>query len=115
MEARLRTEVSICEQQCGFHADAIFDLSLLTEKYRIGQRELHCVFLNLEKAHDRVPREELWHCMRKSGVVVQDMYESCKTVVKCAVGVSKEFKVEVGLHQGSPLSPFLFAMVKAYR
>ncbi|KAK2918243.1 hypothetical protein Q8A73_004989 [Channa argus] len=43
--------------------------------------------------------------------VVQDMYESCKTVVRCAVGVTEEFKVEVGLHQRSGLSPFLFALV----
>ena len=34
----------------------------------------------------------------------QDMYGSCKTVVRCAMGVTEEFKVEVGLHQGSALS-----------
>ncbi|KAK3558157.1 hypothetical protein QTP86_011880 [Hemibagrus guttatus] len=49
------------------------------------------VLTNLEKAYDRVPREELWYCMRKSGVaekyvrVVQDMYERSRTVVRCAV------------------------------
>ncbi|KAK3522383.1 hypothetical protein QTP86_008917 [Hemibagrus guttatus] len=75
------------------------------------------VLENLEKAYDRVSREELWYCMRKSGVaekyvrVVQDMYERSRTVVRCAVGQTEEFKVEVGLHQGSALSPFLFAMV----
>ncbi|KAK3554684.1 hypothetical protein QTP70_032664, partial [Hemibagrus guttatus] len=85
--------------------------------YRDGQRELHCVFVDLEKAYDRVPREELWYCMRNSGVaekyvrVVQDMYERSRTVVRCAVGQTEEFKVEVGLHQGSALSPFLFAIV----
>ncbi|KAK3556662.1 hypothetical protein QTP70_011926 [Hemibagrus guttatus] len=75
------------------------------------------VLENLEKAYDRVPREELWYCMRKSGVaekyvrVVQDMYERSRTVVRCAVGQTEEFKVEVGLHQGSALSPILFAIV----
>ncbi|KAK3535793.1 hypothetical protein QTP70_021102, partial [Hemibagrus guttatus] len=75
------------------------------------------VLTYLEKAYDRVPREELWYCMRKSGVaekyvrVVQDMYERSRTVVRCAVGQTEEFKVEVGLHQGSALSPFLFAIV----
>ena len=39
------------------------------------------------------------------------MYESCKKVVRCVVGVTEEFKVEVRQYRGSPLSPFLFAMV----
>ena len=50
-------------------------------------------------------RDELWFCMKKSAVaekcvrVMQDLYESRKTVVRCAVGVTEEFMVEVGLHQ----------------
>ncbi|KAK3559294.1 hypothetical protein QTP86_010737 [Hemibagrus guttatus] len=122
VEARLRKVVEICEQQYGFMprkstTDAIFAPRILMEKYRDGQRELHCVFVDLEKAYDRVPREELWYCMRKSGVaekyvrVVQDIYERSRTVVRRAVGQTEEFKVEVGLHQGSALSPFLFAIV----
>ncbi|KAK3505596.1 hypothetical protein QTP70_004946 [Hemibagrus guttatus] len=122
VEARLRKVVEICEQQYGFMprkstTDAIFALRILMEKYSDGQRELHCVFVDLEKAYDRVPREELWYCMRKSGVaekyvrVVQDMYERSRTVVRCAVGQTEEFNVGVGLHQGSALSPFLFAIV----
>ncbi|KAK3511784.1 hypothetical protein QTP70_021803, partial [Hemibagrus guttatus] len=102
VEARVRKVVEICEQQYGFMprkstTDAIFALRILMEKYRDGQRELHCVFVDLEKAYDRVPREELWYCMRKSGVaekyvrVVQDMYERSRTVVRCAVGQTEDF------------------------
>ncbi|KAK3508196.1 hypothetical protein QTP70_017107 [Hemibagrus guttatus] len=89
------------------------------QEYKELQRRVkeRRTYTDLEKAYDRVPREELWYCMRKSGVaekyvrVVQDMYERSRTVVRCAVGQTEEFKVEVGLHQGSALSPFLFAIV----
>ena len=97
--------------------DAMFALRMLMEKYREGQRELHCVFVDLQKAYDRVLWEELWYCMRKSEIVekyvqlVQDMYEGSETVVRCAIGTTKSFQVKVGLHQGSALSPFLFAVI----
>ncbi|KAK3563688.1 hypothetical protein QTP86_034395 [Hemibagrus guttatus] len=110
VEARLRKVVEICEQQYGFMprkstTDTIFALRILMEKYRDGQRELHCVFVDLEKAYDRVPREELWYCMRKSGVVekyvrvVQDMYESSRTGVLSA-SVMDQWSEEV--RQESP-------------
>ena len=84
--------------------DAMFFLRMLMEKYRKGQRELDCVLVYLEKAYDRVPKEELWYCIRKSGIaeryvpLVQDMSKGSKTVVRCAVGSTESFKVKVGLH-----------------
>ena len=72
---------------------------MLIRKYREGQRSLPCVFVALEKADDRVLREELWCCMRKSGEsekyvrVVQGMYVIYKTVVRCAVDVMEELQV----------------------
>ena len=112
IEARLRDRVEISKQQYGFMpgkrtTDVMFALRMLMEKYKQGQRELHCVFVDLEKPYDSVPWEELWYCMRKSGIVekyvqlVQDMYEGSETVVRCAVGTTENFKVKVGLHQGS--------------
>ena len=122
IEARLRDNVEINKQHYGFMpgkgtTQAMFALRMLMEKYRKGQRELHYVFADLKKTYDRVPREELWYCMRKSGIVkkyvrlVQDKYEESETVVRCAVGTTEIFKVKVSLHQGSALSPFLFAVV----
>ena len=112
IEARLRDKVEISKQQYGFMpgketTNTMFALKMLMEKYREGQSELYCVFVDPEKAYHRVPREKLWYCMRKSGIVekyvqlVQDMYEGSERVVRCAVGTKKSFKVKVGLHQGS--------------
>ena len=39
------------------------------------------------------------------------MYEGSETVLRCAVGPTESFKVKVGLHQGSALSLFLFAVI----
>ena len=39
------------------------------------------------------------------------MYEGSVTVVRCVVGIDRGVKVEVGLHQGWALSPFLFEVV----
>ena len=121
IKARLRDRVEINKQQYGFMpgkgtTDAMFALRMLMEKYREGQRELHCVFADLKKAYDRVPRDELWYCMRKSGIVekyvrlVQGMYKDSEAVVRCAIETTESFKDKVELHQGSALSPFLFAV-----
>ena len=43
------------------------------------------MLIDLEKAYDRVPREELYWCMRDKGVpekyirVIRDMYTECET------------------------------------
>ena len=56
----------------------------------IGKNRKDCimVFIDLEKAYHRVPRQEVWRCMREKGVpekyvmIVQDMYEGARTRVK---------------------------------
>ena len=43
--------------------------------------------------------------------LVRDIYRGYKTVVRRAAGESNSFGVEVGLHQGSALSPYLFLLL----
>ena len=122
VERRLRSELTVTEQQYGFipgksTTDALFALRVLMEKYREGHKELHCVFVDLEKAYDKVPIEEVWYCIRKSGLaekyvrIVEDMYDDSITAVRCAVAVTDGYELKVELHQGSALSPCLFSMV----
>ena len=121
IEARTRKEMTIAEQQFGFlpgrsTTDAIFCLRMLLEKWTEGQKAVHCAFIDLEKAYDRVPREELCECLRLAEAsecyvrIIKDMYDGA-TTVRSAARLTEKFKVGVGLHQGLALSPFPFAII----
>ncbi|XP_063601122.1 uncharacterized protein LOC134777215 [Penaeus indicus] len=70
-----------------------------------------------EKTYDRVPRGEVWRCLRERNVsekyirLVQDMYEGATTQARSSVGLTEKFSVAVGLHQGSSLSPHIFDLI----
>ena len=100
IEARIKKEVTIGEQQFGFMpgrsiTDAIFCLRMLLEKSTEGQKAVHCAFIDLEKAYDSVPREELWECLRLAETsecyiqIIQDMYDGATTTVRSAAGLTK--------------------------
>lgn len=63
----------------------MFILRKLTEKYWSKGKKLLYVFVDLKKVFDRVSRKVIWYCLRK-------MYD-------------------LGVRQGSMLSPLLFAIV----
>ena len=46
----------------------MYAFRVLIKYKKKGQKELHCGFVGIEKAYDRVLREELWYCMRKFGM-----------------------------------------------
>ena len=93
IEKRIRCETSISGNQFGFMPgkstmEPLFCVRQLVEKYREKKKKLCMVFIDLEKAYDRVPREVLkWALMRKEVPkayinLIQDMYDSSSTSVK---------------------------------
>ncbi|XP_063375027.1 uncharacterized protein LOC134662685 [Cydia amplana] len=90
------------------------------EKNRENKTDLHMIFIDLEKAFDRVPRKLIWQSLRAQNVpewyvhLVMDMYKEVKTKVRSPAGTSEQFDVKVGVHQGSALSPLIFNLVMNY-
>ena len=122
LEKRIRCQVSIDNMQFGFMpgkgtTDAIFIMRQVQEKHQAMKKKLYYAFVDLEKEFDRVPREVVRWALRKLGVdewlirTVIALYTEDCTVVRTYAGLSESFEVKVGLHQGSVLSPLLFAAV----
>ena len=78
---------------------------------------LYLSFVEIKKAFDSIPRKVMKWVMRKKGLpevtvrVVVSLCCGAKTKVRVASELSEEFLVKVDVHQGSVLSPLLFAIV----
>ena len=97
--------------------DGMFALRQLVEKRLEMQGRMAVGFVDLAKAYDTVPREMVMATVRWTGVpeaetrMVEAMYERTKRRVVVGSGLSEEFPVNIGLRQGSALSPLLFIMM----
>ena len=74
-------------------------------------------FVDFEKASDTVPREMVMVTLRWKEVpeaevrLVEEMYKGTKGRVLVGLRMSVEFCANIGLRQGSALSPFMFVMM----
>ena len=116
---RMRGKVEVAEEQFGFMpgrgtTNAIFNVSQITEKYRVKERDLHMVVIDLKKEYGSVPREELWRYLRENMVpaklvrLIKELYRNVKIRVRKGVRTTDGFEVKVCQHQGSALNPILF-------
>ena len=121
LDRRLKTFANVSSNQFGF----LLKDQRLMQYSSFGKcstsmsrrRRSSTVFVNLEKAFDRIPRRTLRWALRKQRVpeklvrLVLALYDDSKSCVAAAGGISAAFSVSVGVHQGSGLSPLLFNLV----
>ena len=72
----LRQNVKISENQFGFMPgrstiEAIHLLRQLIERFQERKRNLHMIFIDLEKAYDKVPSKILWWTLMKKRVPIK--------------------------------------------
>jgi hypothetical protein len=97
--------------------DVIFLIRQLIKRCREQKKDLHMIFIGLEKAYDKVPRNVMWWALQKHKVLskyiilIKDMYDNVVTSVRTSDGDTNDFPINIGLHQGSALSPYLFTLV----
>jgi Reverse transcriptase (RNA-dependent DNA polymerase) len=97
--------------------EAIFLIRQLMERHREQKNDLHMIFIDLEKAYDKILRNIMWWALKRKLVptkyitLIKDMYTNVVTCVKTYDGESDTFPIKIRLHQESTLSSYIFTLV----
>ena len=68
------------------------------------KKDLHMMFIDLEKAYDSIPRGIIWDSLKASGLlqsyieVIRDIYDRVATNIQTSVGLTESFPIKVGLY-----------------
>ena len=87
---------------------------MLQKTHREYGKELHVVFVDLEKAYARVPRElaQTKNVFQRPTFIIRDMYAGCKTSAMTSAGETKDNFIDIEvLYQGSAMGPLLFVII----
>ena len=90
----------------------LFLIRQVMERLREHKKDLHLVFIDLEKTYDKIPKNVTWWSLDKHKVpsnyvtLIKDMYNNVVTSVQINDGNTDYFPIKIGLHRGSALSPY---------
>jgi Reverse transcriptase (RNA-dependent DNA polymerase) len=122
IEHRLRKLTTVSKNQFGFMPgrstmEAIFLIRQLMKRHREQKKDLYMIFIDLEKAYDKIPKNIMWWALKRKLVptkyvtLIKDMYTNVVTCVRACDGESDTFSIKIELHQGSALSLYILTLV----
>ena len=122
LNERLKQVTNVNENQFGFRvgkstAGTIFIVRQLQKKYLEKRKKLYHIFVDLEKAFDKIPLTVIRWALHRQRVPerlinsVMALYREIRSSVRVAGATSVDFGIEVRVHQWSVLSPLLFIVV----
>jgi Reverse transcriptase (RNA-dependent DNA polymerase) len=105
IEYRLRKLTTVSKNQFGFMPrrstmKEIF-LTKLMNRHREQKNDLHMIFIDLEKAYDKIPRNIMWWTLEKKRVpikyvtLIKDMYKNIVTCVRACDGEFDAFPIKI--------------------
>ena len=114
-------EDKILDNQFGFQkgkstVDCIFTFYSIIAKTLSAGEKLYCVFIDYEKAFDKVNRTFLWQKLISENIsskfvtALRAMYSVVRSCVRFKSAKSRFFTSYNGLKQGDPSSPLLFML-----
>ena len=103
-----QAEKIIAEEQAGFRAgrsttEQIFNLRILCERYLQHQQDLYHVFIDFNKAFDRVWHAVLWATMKKYNLstnlikVIKNLYNKATSAVLFNGSIGDWFQTTIGV------------------
>jgi hypothetical protein len=61
--------------------EAIFLIRQLMERYREQKKDMHMVFIDLEKAYDKVSKNIIWWALQKYKVLIKYIEQVTETLM----------------------------------
>jgi len=112
-------EAILPEEQNGFRIgrsciDNVFTIKPTIENRREFNLETRIAFLDLEKAFDRVNRNQLWQILNKRGIsyhlieAIKSLYKNTGVQIDTGKKILDKIYINEGVRQGCNLSPALF-------